>query len=508
MERRRIGIIGAGVSGLATAKVLVSRGHSVTVFEKVDTLGGVWAPARHYPGLRLQLKRQCYAFSDFPMPPHYPEFPTGAQMHEYLRAYAERFGILERIRCNAEVMGIAPRPDGKPGWQLEVTDLASGSEAVHDFDFVVVCNGVFSLPQVPQIAGRAELEAAGGIVLHSSQLRDVAQVAGRDVAVVGFGKSALDIAEAVLGAARSSTLVFRRSLWKVPHRIIWGRINIVHLILSRSMEIWFPHPEMGRMKRLLHSWLHPLVDAQWWMAERIIGGQLGLLAPALRPEEPLRKSAPCLTLALDNLKAIREGRIAIARGGVTRFTASGLELDSGKAVRAQAVVLATGFRQECAFLGERERAALHDTAGTILLYRYLINPDVPDMAFNGYNGQGACQLMAEVGAVWLACLLEGRIKLPDRATMLATIREEAELRARLLSARLRPGYYTSPFTFGYLDQLLRDMGLAPADRHKSLFRWLFEPLAPGDYRDLLERAAPAAADHDARRRDLQPSTHL
>lgn len=72
------------------------------------------------------------------------------------------------------------------------------------------------------------------------------------------------------------------------------------------------------------------------------------------------------------------------------------------------------------------------------------------------------------------------------------------MRARLLSTRLRPGYYASPFTLGYLDQLLRDLGLPPADRHKGLFGWLFDPIAPSDYRNLLPQPArPTAAPPDA-----------
>src|SRR4051812_2500464 len=81
--KMRVGIIGAGVSGLVTARVFLSQGHAVTVFEQRDTLGGVWAPARRYPGVRLQTTRHSYCFSDFAMPSHYPEFPTGQQVHEY-----------------------------------------------------------------------------------------------------------------------------------------------------------------------------------------------------------------------------------------------------------------------------------------------------------------------------------------------------------------------------------------------------------------------------------------
>jgi len=89
MQKNSVAIVGAGVSGLATAKSFLSQGHAVTVFEKLDTLGGVWSPARRYPGLRIQISRKCYCLSDFPMPDHYPEFPTSEQMHAYLEALTE-----------------------------------------------------------------------------------------------------------------------------------------------------------------------------------------------------------------------------------------------------------------------------------------------------------------------------------------------------------------------------------------------------------------------------------
>ncbi len=483
---KKVCIIGAGVAGLATAKVFLSRGHAVTVFEQVSTLGGVWSPARRYPGVRLQTKREHYAFSDFPMPAHYPEFPAGQQVYEYLCAYAERFGVTGAIRFRTEVRSLVPRPDPKSGWRVQVRDLATGIETAQDFDLVIVCNGVFCDPAIPPFPGRGDFEARGGIVLHSSQVSDLAMLTGRDVVVVGFGKSALDLAEASTASARSTAMVCRRVPWKVPHRL-WGA-NIKHFILTQFTEIWFPHPDMSRSRRFLHTWLRPVVDLYWRLAELAIGRKVGLLSPELRPDMPLRNSIPCVTLAIDNLKLIHDGSIALHRGSVARFTADGLELEGGKKVAAQVVVLATGFRQQLRFLGESEKAALFSSAGEMLLYRAVINPDIPGLAFNGYNGVGACQLTAEVAATWLVAWVEGRLQLPDRAAMRGTIGEELELRKRLLSNNIDGGIYVTPFPYGYLDQLLRDLGLPPADSHRRLFDWLFTPLNPNDYRNLIERS--------------------
>nr|WP_232326001.1 NAD(P)-binding protein [Spirosoma montaniterrae] len=72
---QKVGIIGAGVSGLVTAKTMREHGFSVVVFEREAELGGVWASTRRYPNVTTQNTRDTYTFSDFPMPKHYPNGP-------------------------------------------------------------------------------------------------------------------------------------------------------------------------------------------------------------------------------------------------------------------------------------------------------------------------------------------------------------------------------------------------------------------------------------------------
>jgi dimethylaniline monooxygenase (N-oxide forming) len=76
-ERRRVCIVGAGVSGLVAAKVFLSRHYDVIVVETTPEIGGVWSPSKSYPGVRTQTPRDLYCYSDFPMPSTYPEWPTG-----------------------------------------------------------------------------------------------------------------------------------------------------------------------------------------------------------------------------------------------------------------------------------------------------------------------------------------------------------------------------------------------------------------------------------------------
>jgi cation diffusion facilitator CzcD-associated flavoprotein CzcO len=46
VQRKRVVVIGAGIAGLVTAKVLRDHGFDVTVFEKEPAIGGVWAESR------------------------------------------------------------------------------------------------------------------------------------------------------------------------------------------------------------------------------------------------------------------------------------------------------------------------------------------------------------------------------------------------------------------------------------------------------------------------------
>src|ERR1700712_2975018 len=108
----RVGIVGAGVAGLCTAKILSRLGHEVTVYDRTPDVGGVWSSTRRYPGLSTQSVRDTYAFSDFPMPDHYPEWPSGEQVQEYLADYVRHFGLAPLLPLGTEVRAAVPDGDG------------------------------------------------------------------------------------------------------------------------------------------------------------------------------------------------------------------------------------------------------------------------------------------------------------------------------------------------------------------------------------------------------------
>ncbi len=68
---KNICIIGAGFSGISTARTLKALNYGITVYEKEPDVGGVWAASRRYPGVNTQDSKSTYALPDYPMPDDY-----------------------------------------------------------------------------------------------------------------------------------------------------------------------------------------------------------------------------------------------------------------------------------------------------------------------------------------------------------------------------------------------------------------------------------------------------
>lgn len=184
----RLAVVGAGAAGLTSARQALADGHRVTVYEKAPDLGGIWNPAGGgaYDGVRMQSSRMSFPFSDFP-PPFDDDFPVLAQVHGYLRAYAEHHGVLPLIRFASPVTRVVRGEGG--GWR--VTAGAPGEETTESYDAVMVANGELWTSRMP--AGLPGPET-GVEVLSAKDYRRPQQLAGRRVLVVGGGVSGADIA--------------------------------------------------------------------------------------------------------------------------------------------------------------------------------------------------------------------------------------------------------------------------------------------------------------------------
>ncbi|KAL0352502.1 UNVERIFIED_CONTAM: putative flavin-containing monooxygenase 1 [Sesamum calycinum] len=218
-DERRIAIVGAGISGLLACKHAIEKGFKPVIFEARNNIGGVWSNTIH--STKLQSPKDYFQFSDFPWPESVPEtFPNHNQVLDYITSYARRFDLFPLINFNSKVVGItyvssedtscwsmwggSGEPFSANGkWDVVVQDALRPTEGpkVYQVDFVILCIGKFSeLPNVPQFPKSRGLNVFNGEVIHSMDYAAMDKVEAeklvenKRVTVVGFGKSALDIA--------------------------------------------------------------------------------------------------------------------------------------------------------------------------------------------------------------------------------------------------------------------------------------------------------------------------
>lgn len=120
MEHQRVGIIGAGISGLLACKYALSKGFCSVVFEARSSIGGVWTKTIQVT--KLQTPKPIYQFSDFPWPPSVvQDFPDQHQVLDYLQSYAVHFDLHRHIRFNSKVVSLSyegPEDDEMQAWTL------------------------------------------------------------------------------------------------------------------------------------------------------------------------------------------------------------------------------------------------------------------------------------------------------------------------------------------------------------------------------------------------------
>jgi cation diffusion facilitator CzcD-associated flavoprotein CzcO len=479
----RIAIIGAGVAGLTTAKVLTQAGHQVEVFDKTPDVGGVWSRTRRYPGLTTQSPKAQYSFSDFPMPKSLPEWPTGTQVQEYLAAYVQKFELEPVLRLETTVESVVP-----DGVEWVVTSRSKETSSTGVFDRVVVANGVFCEPALPSYPGLAEFEEAGGRLIAGTELHDANDAKGKNVLVVGYGKSACDVTVPISKVAASTDVVARQLLWKVPRKIA-GKVNFKMLLLTRMGEALFRYRYLRGLEKFLHGPGQGIRRSMLNSIGSVSVKQFGLAKHDLVPRgqmEDIVKGA--IGLATEGFfEGVADGSIKVRRDSTIArlLVADGrpsAELADGTVLPADLIVCATGFTQGVPFLPEPTQQRIFDARGNFMLYRQIQPIDVPGLYFNGYNSSFFSPLNAEMAALWIAADLVGALALPNAAVRRTDVVDQLAFMDEATDTHHCRGTKIIPYSMHNVDEVLGDLGLQISKATRAS-HWL-NPIAPAAYRKL------------------------
>lgn len=200
-------IIGAGFSGICLgARLKEKGGRSFIILEKADDVGGTWRD-NQYPGCACDIPSHLYSLSFEPKTDWSRFYPPQQEIWDYLRHVVEKRGLKPHIRFGAEFERAEWDEEGMR-WRIFLTDgrelrarhLVSGVGALH-------------VPSIPKLKGAENFK---GPAFHSARWDHSVDLAGKNVAVVGTGASAIQIVPNIADKTNQLYVFQRTAPWVLP----------------------------------------------------------------------------------------------------------------------------------------------------------------------------------------------------------------------------------------------------------------------------------------------------
>jgi cation diffusion facilitator CzcD-associated flavoprotein CzcO len=329
-------VVGAGFSGVSLAIGLQEDGEEYVVIEKDASLGGTWW-ANTYPGATCDVPSHLYSFSFAPNPQWSHAYSPQAEILEYLEKVAAEAGVLDRFHFGVELLEAA-WDDEAMLWRIRTSagELTCST--------LINATGGLSAPKLPDIEG---IESFEGPLFHTARWDHSVDLAGKRVAIVGTGASAIQVVPAIQPIVEHLDVYQRSAPWVIPkgdhpftesQRRRFGRLPFVQRALRA--RLYYSHellvPGITRWQRLNAP------------VERLGRMNLskGVKDPALRAKLTPHFGIFCKRILIsDNYyPAMSSANVEVVTDPIARITPTGVVTADGTERPVDVIVVATGFR--------------------------------------------------------------------------------------------------------------------------------------------------------------------
>jgi cation diffusion facilitator CzcD-associated flavoprotein CzcO len=199
-------VIGAGFLGLGAAVKLVEAGvDDFVILERSDRVGGTWRD-NTYPGAACDIPSLLYSFSFARNPSWSRTYSPSEEICAHIEEMTDRFDLRRFIEFGTTVEGLSFDED-EGVWTL-ATDRGDRRART-----VVVASGPLADASFPAIRG---LDTYAGKKILSARWDHDYDLAGKRVAVIGTGASAVQIIPELVKTAESVKVFQRTPGWVLP----------------------------------------------------------------------------------------------------------------------------------------------------------------------------------------------------------------------------------------------------------------------------------------------------
>lgn len=335
-------VIGAGFGGVATAIELLSHGFSdIVILEAADEIGGTWH-YNNYPGAACDVPSHLYSYS-YAQRPEWSRFcsPQG-EILAYLRKTAADFGVSPLVITGAAVVSCTWDEDDCQ-WTV-VSQEAGGETTKRRADAVVVATGQLNQPALPRFPGQDQF---AGHSFHSARWDHDYDLAGKRVAVIGTGASAVQFVPEIAPVVEKLVVFQRTGNWFLPRKN--------HFYPASAIRLFQRVPALRLVFRFVLYLIMELITAMIRHPKTI--GQLGRLWSTLFmrgqiPDPELRRKLwPNYTFGCKRvlfssyfLPALSRENVEVVTEAVTEMTPQGPRTADGRTHEVDCVIYGTGFK--------------------------------------------------------------------------------------------------------------------------------------------------------------------
>ncbi len=330
--------VGAGFGGIAAA--IERRRHGITditLLEKAPYLGGTWY-YNSYPGAACDVASHLYSFSYAQRRDWERLCPTQQDIHSYMHDVAREHHLDALIRTGTTVTACA-WDAARCRWSIE-TESGTGYEA----GVLILATGQLHQPHRPRLKGA---ETFAGHSFHSSEWDHGYSFAGRRVAVVGTGASAVQFIPEIAPEVEHLTVFQRTGNWFMPRRnrrypaLLRAMIEGVPWLQQLRRAFWFQYGEL-----LTVAIRHPRGFGRVLGARSARFMRGALKDPALRARVWPDYTFGCKRVLFSSyfLPTLERANVELVTEPITEVSAEGLRSADGALHEVDCLIWATGFK--------------------------------------------------------------------------------------------------------------------------------------------------------------------
>lgn len=370
--------MGTGFGGIGMGIALRQAGYDdFIILDKEDDLGGTWRD-NQYPGCACDVPSPLYSYSFEPNPDWSRLFAPQREIWAYLRNCARKYGLEAHIRYGSVVEQMHWDEDER---RWDVQTIEHGELGSWRPRAVVSAAGALHLPAYPDIPGA---ERFAGPSFHSARWDHSCDLAGKRVAVIGTGASAIQFVPEIAKQAAQLTVFQRTPPWihPRPDAPIPARMRTAFRKAPATARALRDAIYMGLELRALGFAISPKLMAPLEMvARKHLASQV--TDPALRARLTPDYTIGCkrILLSSDYYPALQRPNVSLVTEGITGITEAGVTTADGEEHKADVIIYATGFRaiESVTSLNITGRDGRKLQAGNLEAYRGITAAGFPNL---------------------------------------------------------------------------------------------------------------------------------